>query len=240
MPAPAPRSTRMMNTATARRAPTPVSLRQLAWLLFAAGVLAGCSRPTRVEGAWAGDAARDQSFGAVLVVGVSPAYTTRCRFERMMMDSLVSAGTRAMTSCSQMRSDEPLTREAVVRAVQALGADAVLSTRLVDGKVGVKEGGSSETRSEAYYKPIGYGYDPYYGAFGLPVTYVSFTNEQAAFTVQRTAVVSSNLYAVRDASLVYVVDATAYDKGSQGEVIDAITAGIAGQLQRAGVLRGQR
>jgi hypothetical protein len=214
--------------------------RHLAWLLLAAATLAGCSRPTRVEGAWAEGAARGQSFAAVLVVGVSPAYNTRCRFERMMMDSLVSAGVRAMTSCSQMRSDEPLTREAVVRAVQALGADAVLSTRLVDGRVGVKEGGSSETRSEAYYKPIGYGYDSYYGAFGLPVTYVDFTNEQSAFTVQRTAVVSSNLYAVHDASLVYVVDSTAYDKDSQGAVIDDITAGIARELQRAGVLAARR
>jgi len=218
------------------------ALRGLAPLLAlsAAVVLAGCSRATRVEGAWQEGVLREQSFNNVLVVGVSPAYNTRCRFERMMVDSLVTEGVEAMTSCSQMRSNEPLTREAVVKAVEALGSDAVLSTRLVDGKLGGREGGTSETRGEAYYKPIGYGYDPYYGAFGVPVTYVNFTNEQSEFTVQRTAVVSSNLYSARDASLVYVLDATAFDKKSQGEVIDSITAAIAGQLRRDGVLGGGR
>jgi hypothetical protein len=199
---------------------------------------AACTRPTTVESAWAG-ARTGQTFTRVLVVGVTPDYNTRCRFERMMMDSLNANGVNSMTSCSRMASKDALTREAVVEIVRELDADAVLSTRLVDGKVRTVEGGSDEARGEAYYKPVGYGYvdDPFYGSYGLPITYVDFVAEAPTMTLQRTVVVSSHLYETQGASLVYTVDTATYDKESQSEVIDAITDAIADRLRRDGLVR---
>lgn len=209
------------------------------WLLAAAMtalMVSGCARPTKVESAWAPGAAAGQRFGNFLVVGVTPNYTIRCRYERMLVDSLVTVGVRATTSCSRMTSEDLLTREAIVAAISDLDVDAVLSTRLVDGRVQVEEGGRDEARGEAYYKPIGYGYDNYYGAFGLPVTYVDFVAEQPSLTIERTVVLSSNLYETRGATLVYTLDTVAYDKTSAFEVIDAVTTALAERLQRDGLL----
>ena len=146
-------------------------------IIVLATALAACTRPTTVESSWSEGVPRNQTFGKVLVVGVTPNYTTRCRFERMMMDSLNTNGVRSLTSCSRMKSSDPLTRDAVIAAVGESGADAVFATRLVDGKINVKEGGTDEARGEAYVKPVGYGYDSYYGGYGMPVTYVNFVAE---------------------------------------------------------------
>jgi hypothetical protein len=205
-----------------------------------AGLLvAACTRPTAVESMFAVESARGQSFTHVLVIGVSPDYNTRCRFERLMQDSLQSDATRVTTSCSQMTSKTPLTRETVVEVVKALGTDAVLATRLVDGKARLEKGGTEEARGEAYFKPTGidYAFDPYYGAFGLPVVYADFVAEQPALTMRRTVTVESNLYRVSDAAMVYTVDAVTYDKETPFAVIDDITTVTANKLRRDGLVR---
>ena len=202
---------------------------------------AACTRPTTVESAWSAGVPQHQAFSKVLVVGVTPSYTTRCRFERMMRDSLSNANATAITSCSKMDSKDPLTRDAIVALVTDLGADAVLATRLVDAKANLVEGGTDEARGRAFYKPTGYGYgygyDPYYGPYGVPVVYGEFVAEDASFTLQRTVVISSNLYETRDATLVYTLDTTTRDRKSQSEVIDAVTLAIAERLRRDGLVR---
>jgi len=212
-------------------------------LLFAVAIaaLAGCTRGTTVDSGWAPGVPTGQSFGNVLVIGVTPDFNTRCRFERLLVDSLQKAGARAVTSCSRMTSKDPLTRDAVVGIIGGLGVDAVLSTRLVDGRAGLVEGGTDEARGEAYVKPVGYGYGygyhPWYGPFGLPVTYVDFVAEEPSLTLRRTVVLSSNFYAVEGATLVYSLDTVVRKKSSQFEVIDALTTALAERLKRDGLLR---
>jgi hypothetical protein len=195
---------------------------------------AACTRPTTVDAQWAQGVARDQTFGKVLLVGVTPNYSTRCRFERMLQESL---GPASMTSCSRMSSKDPLTREAIVALVSESGADAVLSTRLVDGHAKLAAGNTDEARGENYYKPTGYGYDPYYGPYGVPVVYGDFVSEAPALTLRRTVVISSNLYEARTAAVVYTLDTVAHDKESQFEVIDEVTTVLAKQMRRDGLLR---
>lgn len=202
-----------------------------------ATALAACTRPTTVESSWTEGVPRNQTFGKVLVVGVTPNYTTRCRFERMMMDSLNESGVRAVTSCASMTSTDPLTRDAIVGIVASTGADAVLSTRLVDGKAKLVEGGSSEARSGNSYKAVGYGYDSYYGAYGMPVTYVDFVPGQSALTLTRTVVVASNLYEAKGAALVYSLNTTVKNKTSPSDVIDAVSLGISDRLRRDGLVK---
>jgi hypothetical protein len=208
-------------------------------LLAGALALAACSASTKVDGAWAENASRDQSFGKVLLVGVSPAYNTRCRFERMLMNEMNANGVRSITSCASMSSKDPLSRDAIVEVVKATGADAVLATRLVDGNIAVKEGGTDEARGEAYYKPLGYGYayDAYYGSYGMPVTYVDFVAEDPQLTVRRNVVISSNLYETKDAALVYTLDTVAKNAQSREEIIELVTTAIGERLRRDGLVR---
>lgn len=197
-------------------------------------LLGACTRGTTVESEWAQGVSRDQAFGRIILVGVSPNYTNRCRFERLLQESL---GPVAMTSCSRMTSRDPLDRESIVRLVAETGADAVLATRLVDGRASLDEGGTDEARGENYYKPVGYGYDPYYGPFGVPVVYGDFVAEQPGLTLKRTIVVSSNLYEAKGATIVYTLDTVAHDKESQFAVADEVTTAIAKQMRRDGLIR---
>ncbi len=201
---------------------------------FAALLLAGCTRPTTAESQWAEGVAHDQSFGKILLVGVTPNYTTRCRFERLLQESL---GPATVTSCSFMASKDPLTREAIVGIVAKTGADAVLATRLVDGSARLDEGGSDEARGRNYYKPVGYGYDPYYGPFGVPVVYGDFVAEQPSLTLKRTIVISSNLYEAKGATIIYTLDTVARNMESQFAVGDEVTTAIAKQMRRDGLIR---
>ncbi len=228
----------MMSTSQAIHDDAGRAMRVIA-VSLAAVLVVGCARGTRVDSTWSEGAGRDQVFGKVLVVGVTPSYNVRCRFERLLRDSLASAGTVALTSCSKMTSKDSLTREAVVAIVRDLGADAVLATRLVDRKAAVVEGGDRESRGANYYKPVGYGYayDPYYGGYGVPVTYVDFVAEESSFTLQRTVVISTNLYETQGASVVYTLDTTTYDKKSPDDVVDAVTEAIAARLRRDGLVR---
>lgn len=209
---------------------------RLSLILLGTILASACTRPTTVDSQWAEGVQPGMTFGKVLLVGVSPHYTIRCRFERMLRESIGSA---AVSSCSHMAKQDPLTREAIVALVAELGADSVLSTRLVDASAEAGAGNTDEARGETYYKPTGYGYgyDPYYGSFGVPVVYGEFVAEPPSLTLKRTVTISSNFYAAKDAALVYTLDTVAHDKESQFEVIDEVTAALAQRLRRDGLVR---
>jgi hypothetical protein len=207
---------------------------------LAIGLLAGCTRQVTVESTWPENVPRNQSFSNVLVVGLSTNYSLRCRFERLMAASLRSKSVKATASCAEMTSKDPLTKDGLLPIVASTGADAVLVTELLGGSAKMVEGGSSENRSKAYYKPTGYGYAynySYYGSYGLPVTYVDFTAEQSAFALQRTVAIATNLFETRNASLVYAMETTARDCESRDEVLDVITLGVADRLRQDGLVR---
>jgi hypothetical protein len=209
-------------------------------LLVATGLLAACTRGVEIESTWLDEVPRNQSFSNVLVVGVTPNFNLRCRFERAMAASLRSASVKATASCAEMSMTDPLTREGITPVVVALGADSVLTTELVDGTAKLVEGGTDEARGEAYAKATGYGYAygyGHYGSYGLPVTYVEFTAEDPTFTLQRTVLIASYVYETRNASRVYALQTTARDKQSREEVLDVVTFGVAERLRRDGLMR---
>ncbi len=199
-------------------------------------------RPVTVESKWADGAVRGQSFDKLLIVGISPNYNVRCNYERFVAAQLRTTGVTATASCSHMDSTDPLTVASVTPVVRKIHADAVLVTELLGREHNVVEGGSSETRGAAYYKPIGYGYGhPYYGgiggygSFGLPTTYVKFSTDQSAFALETSVVVASNLYETDKASLVYSVQVTAKNQ-SLDEVLHSLSTAVVDRLRRDGLV----
>jgi hypothetical protein len=196
-------------------------------------------RQVRVDGDWEKDAARDQSFARVLVVGLSPHAGTRCDFESFMATQLRSTGVDAKASCSLMNTSDPLTRESIEAVVAEYGADAVLTTVLVQADLGADTGGGRDTRGAGYYKPTDIGYDYYYGGYGVygvPVVYGEFRTAAPIMTVEGDVSIRSMLYATRDATLVYQLNTTASDLRSRDNALGTITPPIAEQLQKAGLL----
>lgn len=212
-------------------------------LLLLAGTVAlsGCAQTVRVKSDWQPDAARDQPFSRVLVVGVSPDYNQRCAFEGFVANQIRSEATAAFTSCHLLSHDEPLTRENIDRVIVEHDVDAVLATILVAAEVAAQEGGTSETRGEGYYKATDYGYavDYYgrYGAYGVPVVYGEFRTAPPITTVRGSVDIASRLYETGGATLVYEVTTTAHDLESRAGGLAEVSGAIADRLRRDGLIR---
>lgn len=203
---------------------------------------AGCAtnKAVRSDGAWAGDASRNQSFSRLLVVGVSPDINQRCAFEDSMAQALRSANVGAETSCSILGAKEPLTREAVEKAIGSIQADAVLATRPLGGSTQLKEGGTHESRGDAYYKAtdVGYGYGyGYYGMYGVPVVYAEFQSAPAEFYLEGGGKVRSEIYDTARAAMVYSVETEAKRLESRSQGLVVVTSSIATDLRKAGLVR---
>ena len=205
----------------------------LAVLVLVIAGLASCSQQSlKVTGAWNEGANRPQTFNKLLVVGVSPDYKQRCNFEWVLATKLRSAAAEAITSCSLMKADEPLSRESIDRVIQTLGADGVLATRLVAAASSVKEGGSRDTRGSALYKAS----DSGYGYYGMPVVYGEFASSPSIFELESTFEVATQLYETRGASLVYSMKTTGKSRDANNLVREDITSAIAERVRQAGLI----
>jgi hypothetical protein len=211
----------------------------LTMLLALAGtLLASCINRVSVDGDWVERVPAKQEFTNLLVVGVTPDYNTRCRFEYALADALRSATVTATASCTKMKKSDELSREGVTPVVKALGADAVIATRLVNQKARLDKGTGDDTRADYYYKAVGYGInDDYFGYFGLPVTYVDFVNTPPVLTIESTVVIATNVYRSSDAALLYTMVSKARNVQSAGDFINAVSIAIPDQLRREGLVR---
>jgi hypothetical protein len=207
---------------------------------LALAAITGCATnsPVRSDGAWAGNAAHNQSFSRLLVVGVSPDINQRCAFEDSMAQALRSANVGAETSCSILGVKEPLTREAVEKAIGSIQADAVLATRPLGGSAQLKEGGTIESRGSAYFQAtdIGYGYG-YYGVYGVPIVYGEFQTAPAEFNLEGGGRVRSEIYDTTNASMIYSVETEAKRLESRSQGLIVVTSSIADALREAGLVR---
>ena len=202
-------------------------------------VLGACAQqPVRTAGAWQVAVAGRPAYAKVLVLGVSPHVNQRCAFERALADDLRSTTVAATASCAVMQTDQPLTREAVERAVASVGADAVVAVRLVAASHNVTEGGTHETRGAGYYKPTGTGsYTDYWGVYGVPVVYGEFQTSQSVFTLQGSARLVTQVYQTAGEQLVYSAEIDARNIDSRGQALSLVPPAIADQLRRDGVVR---
>ena len=228
------------------RASAPFAAVAAAVALAGAGGLAGCAGRVTAEGNWQKDAVRGQAYQRILVVGLSPDYNARCAFEWSMVGVLKSEHTDAMPSCSRLKGDEQLTRENIVRVVTDTGADAVLTTVLVEKTYESQDGGSRDTRGTAGYKATGselgtaYGYGPYsYGAYGVPVTviYGQFVTTAPLTSLSSNVTVTSMLYEAKAGASVYSVGVRSGDLHGRDSALATITPTIAGKLRQDGLVR---
>jgi len=220
--------------------PESATLTRLMLIAGAASLVACASHP-KVAGTWQEGAPRNQSYAAILVVGVSPDLNQRCAFERVLAKRLRSEKTLVAASCDAMPPKAPLTRENVEATVKELGADAVIATILVARKSEAKNGGSRDERGGAYYKATdagwASGYDGYYGAYGVPVIYADFTTTPSITTIKSSVQIQTRVYETKGATVVYKVDTSAKNLESRDEALTTITAPIAERLRHDGLIK---
>ena len=225
------------------RAAPVLSTKSLARMMLLAGVacVAGCAQHPKVSSTWGPGASRGQSFSTILVVGVSPNLSQRCSFERVLAKRLRSETTLVATSCDALKQKEPLTRAGIEAAVDELGIDAVIATLLVGKSTGAEDGGSRDTRGGAYYKATdsgwAYGWDGYYGAYGVPVIYADFTTSPSITTIKSEVKVTTRVYETKGATMVFSVDTSVKNIESRDAGFLTITDAIADRLHKDGLVR---
>jgi hypothetical protein len=210
----------------------------MALAMLAAVSLPGCASQVSIDSSRQGDA-RSEPFKRVMVVAVSPDIDQRCAFEHVLAGRMQSETTQAFSSCSAMgKNKEPLTREGIEQAIAATQADAVLATSLVDKAWGVEEGGSRDTRGDAYYKATDMGYATgYYGAYGVPVIYAEFQTAPTLTTMQGAVRITSKLFETRGATVVYTMDTVARDLEARDSGLATTTEPMAERLRRDGLIK---
>ena len=114
----------------------------------------------------------------------------------------------------------------------------MLATSLVDKAWGVEEGGSRETRGDAYYKATDMGYATgYYGVYGVPVIYGEFQTAPTLTTMQGAVHVTSKLFETRGATVVYTMDTVARDLEARDSGLATLTEPMAERLRRDGLIK---
>lgn len=203
-------------------------------LLALAGAAISSCASTSVSGAWQADAPRNLSFKNVLVVGLTPAYNSRCAFEYSLARAISNGSTVAgISSCDVMTSKEELTRDNIVKVVAKTHADAVLVTSLVAMKMDTKEGAGTDSLGSALYKATDAGYvTGYYGGYGMPVVYGTFVTSPSITTLEGDVHIMTRLFETQGAKLIYTVDTKAKNLESRDEALLDITPAIAGRLRQ--------
>ncbi len=212
-----------------RRTFTSLSLLTLvAWL-------GGCGGTISVDGNWQEGASRSKTYSKLLVIGVSPDRNIRCAFEANFASQLKSSATTVISSCDQMNSKEPLSRESVERVVALVHADAVLATHLVSMSAAQGEGNSNDSRGDSRYKATDFAY----GAYGMPVVFGEFQTAPPLSTITSSLHVLTKLYDTSNAALIYTVDTMtkAQEVDSTEATLMTIAAPTAQKLRRAGLIR---
>jgi hypothetical protein len=184
-------------------------------LICCSAWFAGCTRKVFVESAWGDGVPHNLSYSRLLVVGLSENINGRCDFEQFLATQLRSDSVAAITSCSVIPLNDPLTIEGIEKAIVENQVDAIVVTILESGKADATSGGKNDTRGGVIYKATGYGmgyYGGYYGRYGMPtsVTYVEQQGVASITTIDLAGTLSTRVFETADATMVYelVVDAS--------------------------------
>ena len=190
-------------------------------------VLTGCAASTQVAGTYTDDSYADKSFSNFLVIGVAGNYSSRAQFERTVAAGLRAEGASASTYYSIVPGNEPISREAVLGAVQSGNFDAVLVTRVVDQQTSVEvESGSTGVKSST----MG----------GRPINFFRYDyeelNEPESISFATTVMLSSELFSSADETMIWAITISNTDAPNAGVLIDNTAASIVDRLRSDGLI----
>ncbi len=184
------------------------------WALVVGVVTAGGGASVSMVASWKDRTVPARSYRDILVVGITQKQQMRQVFEEVLAAELRKKGVAAIPSYTLTGVTEKQSREALEKAVQAAGADAVLTTRVVArqretvtsvGYVMTDRGYTNPSFSGSQVMPVEL--YTFYGA-GV-VSYATFDMKSVEVTTAATATVETNLFDVATKRLVWSGTTTA-------------------------------
>ena len=190
-------------------------------------LLAACAASTRVAKTYSDDAYANSSFSNFLVIGVAGNYNSRAQFERTVVSGLRAEGTSASPYYSIVQGNEPISRDAVLAAVQSGSFDAVLVTRVLGQQTDVDvQSGSAETKAST----IG----------GSPINFFRYDyeelNEPVRISFNTTVVLGTELFSSSDEKMIWAIESSSTNAASVGVLIDDTATSIVSRLRRDGLI----
>jgi hypothetical protein len=191
--------------------------------------LTGCASVSLVR-SWREQPLTGKSYRNFLVVGISQNRQMRQVVEEVLAAELGKAGFSATSSYTITGVEEPLSRVAVERAVQATAVDAVITTRLVDlAKDTRTEGGFVMTDRGTF------GYADMYG--GGMVSYATFDMKPVEVTTSTTYALETNLFDTATQHLVWAGTTNAVDPQGIITLSQQYAAVVINALNKEGLLK---
>jgi hypothetical protein len=190
-------------------------------------LLAACAASTRVAKTYSDDAYANSSFNNFLVIGVAGNYNSRAQFERTVVSGLRAEGASASAYYSVVQGNEPISRDAVLGAVQSGNFDAVLVTRVISQQtdVDVKSGSAG-----AKATTIG----------GSPINFFRYNyeelNEPQSINFNTTVVLETELFSSADEKMIWAIQLSSTDAAGVGVLIDNTATSIVSRLRRDGLI----
>ena len=210
------------------------SFRYLRFVLLAvaAFLLTACATTSMVD-SWRDPNYKGKAFHNFLVVGITKDPGVRRLFEDIFTAELRSRGLQATASYSVTPQEEPVTRELLAQAVKKTGADAVITTRVVDIQ-------QQTTVTPGYVENYGPGSGfyphrypqrdlyPYYGASQIiqPPTVQSY----------EVATLETVLFEVVDSAMIWSGTSTTFETKQAVTVSKDLSRLIIRSLMKAGLI----
>ncbi len=190
-------------------------------------LLTACAASTRVAKTYSDDAYANSSFSNFLVIGVAGNYNSRAQFERTVVSGLRAEGASASTYYSVVQGNEPISRDAVLGAVQSGSFDAVLVTRVLGQQTDVDvQSGSAGAKATT----IG----------GSPINFFRYDyeelNEPVRISFNTTVVLGTELFSSADEKMIWAIESSSTYAASVGVLIDDTATSIVSRLRRDGLI----
>ena len=190
-------------------------------------LLVACAASTQVAKTYSDDAYANLSFNNFLVIGVAGNYNSRAQFERTVVSGLRAEGASASPYYSIVQGNEPISRDAVLGAVQSGSFDAVLVTRVLGQQTDVDvQSGSAGAKATT----IG----------GSPINFFRYDyeelNEPVRISFNRTVVLGTELFSSADEKMIWAIESSSTNAASVGVLIDDTATSIVSRLRRDGLI----
>jgi hypothetical protein len=180
---------------------------------------------TSVVDTWRNSNITSAKYRKLLVVRVSQDANVRRVYEDVMADELKKRGIAGVPAYTALPGDPKVGREALEKAVNLTGADAVLTVQTVGTEV--------RTVAQPGY---GYWYPSYFPTWNFYGYYSSFPPPESYYETYKVASIQVNLFDAKSGSLVWAATLKTTEPARSVAVSRDIAKIVADKLTRQGLL----